>query len=241
MLRHWQRWHRVVADEWRVLALLALVGGAAWLFVVLAGEVMEGETRAFDRWVLLSLRQPADLANPVGPPWLEESMRDISALGSNVVLALMTTMVCGFLLIVRRRREMILLIVAVTTGTILCSLLKIGFDRPRPDLVPYATQVFTRSFPSGHSMMAAVVYLTLAAIVSRGQTARPIRIYMLSVAVVLSVLIGTSRIYLGVHWPTDVLGGWAVGAGWALLCWAIALWLERRGGIERSITAGGAP
>jgi undecaprenyl-diphosphatase len=109
---------------------------------------------------------------------------------------------------------------------------KMGFDRPRPELVPHGSYVYTASFPSGHSMMSAVVYLTLAAMLARVQPQWRLRIYILGVAVLVTLLVGFSRVYLGVHWPSDVLAGWAVGAAWALTCWLATLLLQRRGGIE---------
>ena len=114
----------------------------------------------------------------------------------------------------------------------LSTLLKIGFDRPRPDLVPHEAIVYTASFPSGHAMLAAVVYLTLGALLARVQPRRLLKLYLLGLAILLTVAVGASRVYLGVHWPTDVVAGWAVGAAWALLCWAAALWLQRQGRVE---------
>ena len=112
------------------------------------------------------------------------------------------------------------------------TLTKLGFGRPRPDLVPHATQVYTASFPSGHAMMAAVTYLTLGALLARVQPRLRLKLYLIGLAATLTVLVGCSRVYLGVHWPTDVLAGWTLGAAWALGCWAIALWLQARGRIE---------
>ena len=115
---------------------------------------------------------------------------------------------------------------------LLSSGLKGLFDRPRPDLVPHAVEVYTMSFPSGHATLSAVTYLTLGALLARVQPRRRVKAYLLGVAVLLAVLIGASRVYLGVHWPTDVLAGWCVGAAWAMLCWTVATWLQRRGEVE---------
>jgi undecaprenyl-diphosphatase len=115
---------------------------------------------------------------------------------------------------------------------LLSTLLKMGFDRPRPDLVPHGALVYTASFPSGHATLSAVVYLTLGALLARVQPRLVLKLYLLGLAILLTVMVGVSRVYLGVHWPTDVLAGWAVGAAWALLCWATALWLQRRGRVE---------
>ncbi len=131
---------------------------------------------------------------------------------------------------------------AVLSGTIVSQLLKIGFARPRPDLVPYGTEVFTASFPSGHAMMSAVVYLTLGALLARTESRRRVKSYVMAIAAVLTLLVGLSRIYLGVHWPSDVVAGWALGAGWAAFAWLVMLWLQGRGKVEHEgLTENGRP
>jgi undecaprenyl-diphosphatase len=194
--------------------------------------MVQGETRAFDRAILLAFRNSTDLSDPIGPRWLEIIFRDITSLGGATVLTLMTIAVSGFLLIDAKRGAAILVLGSVIGGVLLSSILKLGIDRPRPDLVAHLVEVHTASFPSGHAMLSAVVYLTLGGLLSRVESPRRIKIYVLSVAVILTVLIGVSRVYLGVHWPTDVLAGWCAGATWAVLCSRIALALQRRGEIE---------
>lgn len=225
--RAWTRWllDRV---ELRTLAALGAVTGCLWIFVALADEVAEGGTHAFDTALLLALRNPADPADPLGPGWVEELMRDITAFGSFGVLAAITLAVAGFLWLQGNHRSMWFVLASVGSGQALSSLAKHGFDRPRPDLVPHGMITYTTSFPSGHSMMSAVTYLTLAALVARVQPTPALRAYVLALAIILVVLIGISRVYLGVHWPTDVLAGWTAGAGWALACWFAATWSERR-------------
>jgi undecaprenyl-diphosphatase len=218
--------------EFAVLATLALAAAAVWVFAELADDVLEGETHAFDEWVLLALRSAGDRSDPLGPSWLEELMRDITALGSTGILTFVTLAVAGFLALDRKSHAALFLMVAVGGGMLLSTGLKMGFDRPRPDLVPHGAIVYTASFPSGHSMLAAVVYLTLGALLARVQPRRVLKLYLLGLAILLTVAVGMSRIYLGVHWPTDVLAGWTVGAAWALFCWAAALWLQRRGQVE---------
>jgi undecaprenyl-diphosphatase len=122
---------------------------------------------------------------------------------------------------------------AVVSGTVVSQLLKVGFARSRPDLVPYGTEVYTASFPSGHAMMAAVVYLTLGTLLARTESRRRVKSYVMAIAAVLTLLVGLSRIYLGVHWPSDVAAGWALGAGWSALAWLAMLWLQGRGKVER--------
>ena len=116
----------------------------------------------------------------------------------------------------------------------LSTLLKLAFQRPRPDLVPHGAEVYTASFPSGHAMLSAVTYLTLAALLIQVQVQWRAKTYVLALAVLVTLLIGVSRVYLGVHWPTDVLAGWCIGAAWALLCWLAALALQRNRQVERS-------
>jgi undecaprenyl-diphosphatase len=209
-----------------------LLGSSLWLFISIAGEVVEGETTAWDRKLLFALRSAADPAIPWGPAWVQEMARDVTALGGVAVLTLMTLAVIGYLLLARKRHAAIAVFAAVAGGLILSTLLKLGFDRVRPDLVPHGSLVYTASFPSGHSMMAAVTYLTLGALLARVEASIRIKIYLLAVAVVLTVLVGVSRVYLGVHWPTDVAAGWAVGAAWALACSLVMRRLQRRGKVE---------
>jgi undecaprenyl-diphosphatase len=137
----------------------------------------------------------------------------------------------------RRRGAALLVSASVGGGMIVSTLLKFGFERPRPDLVPHATQVYTASFPSGHAMLSAVVFLTLGALLARVHKPRRVKLFFLSLAVVLTMLVGCSRVYLGVHWPSDVLAGWCVGAAWAGLCWYAALLLQRKGKVESEAPA----
>jgi undecaprenyl-diphosphatase len=220
------------AVEPRALALVLAIAICGWTFLELADEVTEGDTRSFDAAVLMALRSSADPSDPLGPGWVEELGRDVTALGSVGVLTAITLAAAGFLLLQGNRRSMWLVLVSVCGGLAFSTLFKRGFDRPRPDLVPHETLVYTASFPSGHSMMAAVTYLTLAALLARVQPTRALKIYLIGLAVLLTVAVGVSRIYLGVHWPTDVLAGWTAGAAWALACWLVAWWFEGRGAVE---------
>ena len=215
--------------ELRTILLLLTLAGGIWGFVALAGAVMEGDTAALDRALLLALRSPAEPERPLGPPWLREVARDITALGSIAVLSLLTLAAAAFLAMRRLWNATALLLVSVAGGMLASTLLKGAFARPQPDLAGYGATVFTASFPSAHAMLSAVVYLTLGALLARVEPNPRVKLFVLSVAALLTALVGVSRIYLGVHWPTDVLAGWAVGTAWALLCWLVARWLQRRG------------
>jgi undecaprenyl-diphosphatase len=224
---------RLRLNEVGPLFTVAVLSISAWAFVKLAGEVVEGDTHGFDTALLLAMRDPQNPSDPFGPSWLEEAARDITGLGGYAVLTLVTLATLAYLLLARKERAALLVIVAVVGGMMLSSALKMGFDRPRPDLVPYLTRVHTASFPSGHAMLSAVVYLTLGALLARIHPRRRIKGFFLGFAVTLTLLVGTSRVYLGVHWPSDVLAGWCVGAAWASLCWFVALQLQRSGQVER--------
>ena len=215
-------------------ALLAVVvlSGGVWAFLEVADEVVERESLGADEALLLALRSEGNPDDPLGPAWVEEMARDFTALGGTGVLTLITAAALGYLLLADRRRTALLTLVAVGGGLLISTLLKAGFDRPRPDLVPHESMVYTASFPSGHSMMAAVTYLTLAAILTRVLSTPLLKAWALLVAAFLTLLVGVSRVYLGVHWPTDVLGGWTAGAAWAALCWLAARQLQRRRLVE---------
>jgi undecaprenyl-diphosphatase len=211
------------------------VVASTWGFVVLASEVAEGRTKTFDDRLLLALRVPGDPARPIGPDWLSETARDMTALGSTLVLMLATLGVAGFLALDRRYAAMAFVLGAVFSGWGLSVLLKAAFERPRPDLVPHLMRVYFSSFPSGHSMMSAVVYGTLGSLLSSLVTLRRLKFYFLALAAMMSGIVGVSRVYLGVHYPTDVLAGWSAGLAWATLCWLASRRLKRRGAIEASV------
>ncbi len=216
------------AWEPRAWAALLLVTAGLWVAGGLADAVNDGETARWDRWFLEMARQPGDPGRLRGPRWLPEMVRDITALGSVVVLAISTAGVAGFLWLADRRRTALFLAAATLGGGLLASLLKMAFDRPRPDLVPHLAHVSSASFPSGHSMMAAIVYLTLGGLVMAVVEGKWLKMYVLAVAVLLSVLIGISRVLLGVHYPSDVLAGWTIGLAWSELCWLAHALLTHR-------------
>ncbi|MBY0360968.1 MAG: phosphatase PAP2 family protein [Phreatobacter sp.] len=228
------RFFRLLREEIGLVIALVVIAGGILAFLRLADVVAEGESEAFDRALLLLFRDPANLARGPGPGWLPGVMRDITALGGFAVLTLIVVVTAVYLVLVGKRAAALFVVLAVTGGTLLSHGLKMLFDRPRPDLIPNAPLELTASFPSGHAMISAVTYLTLGVLLTRLDAPRRVHAYFLAVAVVMTVMIGISRIYLGVHWPTDVLAGWCLGAAWALFCWLVALWLQRRGQMDRA-------
>ncbi len=216
---------------------LLLIASAIFLcavgFVAVAAAVNSGASRNVDELLLRAPRDPADPARTLGPAWLEEVARDLTAIGGVAALSLVTAAVSGYLLITRKFGALALLLAATLGGLLLSAVLKERFDRPRPTVVPHKSLAMTSSFPSGHSLNAAVVYLTLGSMLAGLCREWRLKFYFFSVAVLLTVLVGVSRVFMGVHYPTDVLAGWFAGLGWALLCGLIARRLRRRGMIER--------
>jgi undecaprenyl-diphosphatase len=220
-----------------IAALFVVLG--VWAFIGIADEVKEGGTQRFDEWVVRSLRKPSDPAETRGPRWIGEVARDFTGLGGVAVLSLVTAAVVGFLGLREKYGAMWLVLSATVGGLVISSLLKHVYDRPRPQLVPHLSVVYTTSFPSGHSMLSATVYLTLGALLASFMRERRIKFYFVSVAMVLTFLVGVSRVFMGVHYPTDVLAGWAAGLSWALLCWIVARALQRRGAVEGDLSTPG--
>ncbi|MFD0978195.1 phosphatase PAP2 family protein [Tropicimonas aquimaris] len=227
-------WHNV---ELTSLALLVMIIGGAWSFAELVDEVFNGNTRSLDTSLLLLLRDPINPDLPRGPWWLQEMGRDLTALGGIAVLTLAIIGTTGYFLLKRRFGTALFLLVSTGGGMLLSSFAKGYFDRARPELVSHGSLVVTPSFPSGHTLMAAVVYFTLGVIVARSLPGFRLKAYVLSLAAALAMLVGISRVYLGVHWPTDVLAGWIIGAVWAALCLLVARFLARRGRLEHSARA----
>lgn len=232
------RWLRDY-DNLLVLFVAFIIVFGVWAFLNIADEVAEGETDRFDNWAVRALRMP-DPDNPTGPQvplgprWLREMGRDITALGGVAVLMLVTAGVAGYLLMAGKHHAMWLVLIAVIGGAMIGGLLKDFFDRPRPSVDHYS-YVTSSSFPSGHSMMSAVVYLTLGSLLARMVPQRRIKVYFVVLALTLTFVIGFSRVYMGVHYPTDVLAGWAAGLAWAMICWIVARHLQKRGTVERDI------
>lgn len=204
---HPRRWPYIFAG---------LAAALLWAFGFVADEVLEGDTVAFDTTVTAFFREGDD---PWGPMWLEEAMRDVTAMGSFTILGFLLIVAVLYLSLSGKGRTAIFVAFAVIGGTIISTGLKMVFDRPRPD-VEAATRVFTASFPSGHATVSAVVYLTLGLLLAEAMSRRPLKIYFICLGVFMTLAVGISRIYIGVHYPTDVIAGWSLGTAWALVCWA---------------------
>jgi undecaprenyl-diphosphatase len=210
------------SSEPKVLFALLVVVLCGWGFIEIADEVIEGSTGHFDRWAVRMLRDPNDPSVPIGPAWMASVGRDITGLGGVAILTLFILASTGFLAISRAYRTMWVLVISTSTGIVASMLLKQWFARPRPDVVPALDHVYTSSFPSGHSMMSTLVYLTLGVLIGPVLKHFWLRFYVMSLAILLAVLVGLSRVYMGVHYPTDVLAGWAAGLVWALTCWLVS-------------------
>ena len=232
-LKRWLPWPRRRLERHE---LIWLIGGLVlcvllYAFIALAGEVMDGDTRALDTRILRAFREANDPAAPIGPAWLETAFVDVTALGGATVIWLVVMSVIGFLCLQARYRTAMMVGVAAGSGEILNQLLKLLFMRPRPSVVPHLRDVSTASFPSGHAMESAIVYLTLGVMLMRVAEGRITKIYCLGVAILVTFLVGSSRVFLGVHYPTDVLGGWILGFLWASVWWFAERHFEARSGV----------
>lgn len=224
---------RLALSEIGATIALGITAFGVLAFALIADETLEGETRGFDESILLALREPGDPTNPIGPAWLEHALLDITALGGYVILSMLVIGVAIYLIAAGKRGTALLVVGAVGSGTLLSETLKFGFARPRPDLVAHLAEVQSASFPSGHAMISAIAYLTLGVLLTRAHKQRRTKFIIMSYAILLTLMIGLSRIYLGVHWPTDVLAGWALGAAWSSLWWLGAWQLQRMGQVEK--------
>jgi undecaprenyl-diphosphatase len=223
-----QWWTRRSAPELLLYCglLVVLLGG--WCFVALADEILEGDTQHFDDWILQSLRRPESLHEPVGPSWLRYFFANVTSLGSGAIAALFALLVIGGLALQRRYVAIILITISLVGAGLLTSGLKATFGRQRPPIEYRAIEADALSFPSGHSVISAVLYLTLGAMLARVTAERRMKFYIIAVAVLLTFLVGFSRVYLGVHYTTDVLGGWVAGLIWAALCLTVTEILKAR-------------
>lgn len=199
-------------------------------FIQIADEMAEGEIRNFDETLFLMMRVAGDPSRSIGPAWLQETALEVTAIGGYPLIILTLAAVSGFFIVTKRYGAALYAVLSVGSGAALSYTLKQYYARPRPDLVDHLDTVHTASFPSGHALVTTVAYLTLAAIVIGYLETRRARAYVISVAVLVAVMVGVSRVYLGVHWPSDVAAGWALGAAWASFSWLVVHLLQRRNG-----------
>jgi undecaprenyl-diphosphatase len=212
-----------------ILLMLVVMAAGLWGFIEIADEVLEGQSDTYDQMIVdfFGIGHDAQRSRLA-----EEIWRDFTALGGIAVMTLASVSVAGYFLIRKKYALLVLLIAAVSGGVLLSLLLKNIFDRPRPEYAGSLTYIMTSSFPSGHSMLSAVTYLTLGVMLASNHRQRRLKIYFLTLAVLLTVLTGLSRVYLGVHYPTDVLAGWMAGLVWAVFCWLVAAFLQNKGRVE---------
>lgn len=227
---------KIVCEHRLIIGLLVALGLALG-FGSLAGEMTEGETGAFDKSIELAMRHKDNLAVPIGPGWLKTAAIDMTSLGSETILTLVTLMAVAFLLLRKRNKQALLVALAVAGGALLSGFLKSQFARSRPDIVPQLVKANSASFPSGHAMNSAIVYLTIAVLIARSYDDARTRNFIVGLAVLATLTIGATRVFLGVHWPSDVAAGWLVGGAWALAMGIVAITLQRRHRIEQPAEA----
>ncbi len=214
--------------ELTVLLSILLILGGIWLTISLSDAVVEGNTQETDMAILLMLREGGDADNPIGPPWIEELMRDYTALAGTGFLVLIISAVTIYYLIQGQFREMAFLLIAISGAYLISFFLKDFFGRPRPEFVLEGAYQYSASFPSGHALLAATTYLTLGSILAQLFKRDRLKAYVLLLASLITALVGFTRVYLGVHYPSDVLAGWVIGTVWATICWLGFRWLRRR-------------
>jgi undecaprenyl-diphosphatase len=229
------------ALRWLWPALILAAVSALGFAIVLVDKIAMGESLKLDSTLLLALRRPGHLDVPIGPPWLEQSAIDLSALGGFTLQWLLGGAAVGFLLYVHRRAEAAWLLASIVGASVLDTLFKLSLNRPRPELVPHLARVSNASFPSGHAMISAAIFLTVAAMLGETQKRASAKAYLMAIAGVLVILIGCSRVYLGVHWPSDVMAGWCFGSVWALFAFVANRALRRRAARRKVFSEGPAP
>ena len=202
-----------------LLGIGVLISAGAWAILFLGGEAREGETGSFDRAAMLLFRIPGHPHQPIGPPWLQDVMRDLTAFGGTTFVTLATLVAALALIFHRRWRHGLILASTVALAQGCDEWLKGFFDRARPDFAPPWIYFSGHSFPSGHSTASAALWLSLAVLAASFEVRRRMKAFWFAVASLVILAVGLSRVFLGVHWPTDVLAGWVLGACWALVGW----------------------
>lgn len=227
----WSAWCKgytwLARHGWVPLLALLLALAGLWGFLEIADDVQDAETTHIDQWIFERLA----IYDRASGFW-QESGRDLTALGGTTVITLMVTSVTLFLLFKRQWKSSVFVVVAVLGGLGISLLLKDLYDRERPHLVVHQSHVMTSSFPSGHAANSAVAYLTMAILLSKLVESPRMKAYIVGVGLLIPLLVGFSRVFVGVHWPTDVVAGWLIGLSWGLAVHAAATYLQRRGGIE---------
>lgn len=221
----WRRALRVARSEIAALTALLIVALGVMTFVEVADDMTEADGRAFDQLILHWMQPtPGDIR---GPWWMQEAAADLTSLGGISVLTLFALIAFSFLLIRRKRLSAVLLVVGLLGGVALSEGLKALFDRARPPAAFQAVETLNASFPSGHTLLSTVFYLTLGVMLTRAFAQKRFKAFVMVCAMLIALLVGLTRVYLGAHWASDVLAGWSVGAAWAMTLWLVAYAVER--------------
>ncbi|HWW12773.1 MAG TPA: phosphatase PAP2 family protein [Brevundimonas sp.] len=222
----WRRALRIARTEIAALSALLIIALGVMTFVEVADDMTEADGQLFDQAVLHWLQPVA--GQPRGPWWLQEAAADLTSLGGISVLTLFAVIALGFLLIQRKRLSALLLVVGLIGGVALSEGLKALFERERPPVAYQAVETLNASFPSGHALLSTVFYLTLGVMLTRAFPRKRLKAFVLGAAILIALLIGLTRVYLGAHWASDVIAGWCAGAAWAMVLWLVAYAIERR-------------
>lgn len=221
-----RRMLRIARTEIAAVSALFVVALGIMTFVEVADDMTETDGQAFDQAVLTWM-QPA-AGDPRGPWWLKEAAADLTSLGGISVLALFAVIAVAFLLIQRKRLSALLLVLGLAGGVALSEGLKELFGRQRPPSDFQAVDTLNASFPSGHALLATVFYLTLGVMLTRAFPRAHLKAFVLGASILIALLIGLTRVYLGAHWASDVFAGWCAGAAWAMALWLVAYAIGRR-------------
>lgn len=203
------------------LAALIGVGVALAVFQDVADDQDEEDGKASDWRILKALRKNGNPGDPIGPPWLKESLVETSALGSITVLTGVTAVTAGGLLLAGKRRHAVITASVFTGALALSEGLKNLFKRSRPPPEYRAGEVVNESFPSGHALLSAASFLSLGILFAHRTKTTALRSFAILTGAATAAAVGFSRVFLGVHWANDVVGGWAAGSAWAATCWLL--------------------
>lgn len=205
----------------RIFPCALLVVGLAWTAFEAAAARLHDRLGDLDQQVVVLLRGSDDSSRMIGPPVLEELMRDITGLGGYAVLVLVVFSYSILLRLMHGRRD-VNFFLATAIGGFLCSaVMKRLVGRERPGIVPHLSYVETSSFPSTHAMMSLIIFLTIGLLLARHTRDHRVRALLVAVPLLLTFLVGISRVFMGVHFPTDVLAGWTAGLLWTWAAFSI--------------------